>query len=80
MNIKHTMIWFGDMTHGEFSISGDFEPMCIVHSIEEKSIMDPADVDEYMISQGYDSYLILSEFNGQVVFSQDFFKRLTNEY
>jgi hypothetical protein len=65
------------MTHGEFSISGDSEPICIVHSIEEKAIMNPVDVEEYLISQGYDSYLIPSEFNGQIVFSKDFFKDLS---
>jgi hypothetical protein len=65
------------MTHGEFSISGDSEPICIVHSIEEKAIMNPVDVEEYMISQGYDSYLIPSEFNGAIVFSQDFLKDLS---
>lgn len=75
--MQHTQIWFGNMTHGEFSISGDSEPMCIVHSIEEKAIMNPVDVEEYMISQGHDSYLIPSEFNGQVVFSQDFLKDLS---
>jgi len=75
--MQHTQIWFGNMTHGEFSISGDSEPMCIVHSIEEKAIMNPVDVDEYMNYQGYDSYLIPSEFNGQIVFSQDFLKDLS---
>jgi hypothetical protein len=75
--MQHTIIWFGNMTHGEFSISGDSEPMCIVHSIEEKAIMNPVDVEEYMISQGHDSYLIPSEFNGQIVFSKDFFKDLS---
>jgi hypothetical protein len=74
--MKHVEIWYGNMTHGEFSISGDSEPICIVHSIEEKSIMNPVDVDEYLISQGFDSYLIPSEFEGQIVFSQEFFKGL----
>lgn len=75
--MKHTEIWFGNMFHGSFCISGDCEPMCIVNSIEEKSIMNPLDVDEYLISQGYDSYLIPSKFKGDIVFSQHFFKTLS---
>jgi hypothetical protein len=75
--MKHTEIWYGNMTHGEFSIAGDCEAICIVHSIEEKSIMNPNDVDEYLISQGYDSYLIPSEFKGIISFSQDFLKGLS---
>jgi hypothetical protein len=51
----------------------------IVHSIDEKLIMDPDDVDEYMVSEGFDSYLIPSEFKGSIVFSTDFMKGLTAE-
>lgn len=72
----YTMILFGDMTHGAFTVGGDDTPMVIVHSIDERAIMDPADVDEYMASQGHDSYLIPDEFTGEVVFSQSFFKGL----
>ena len=74
--MKHTMILFGDMTHGTFTVGGDDTPMVIVHSIEERAIMDPTDVDEYMASQGHDSYLVPDEFTGEVVFSQSFFKGL----
>jgi len=74
--MKHTMIWYGHMTHGAFTVGGDDTPMVIVHSIDERAIMDPADVDEYMASQGHDSYLIPDEFTGEVVFSQSFFKEL----
>lgn len=76
--MQHAQIWFGNMTHGEFSIGGDSEPMCIVHSIEEKGIMNPVDAEEYMVSQGFDSYLIPSEFKGQIVFSKNFFKDLSD--
>ena len=74
--MKHTMVWYGHMTHGTFTVGGDDTPMVIVHSIDERAIMDPADVDEYMASQGHDSYLIPDEFTGEVVFSQSFFKEL----
>ena len=74
--MTHVGIWYGFMNHGEFSISGDAEPICIVHDIQEKAIMNPVDVDIYMESQGYDSYLIPEEFKGLIVFSQDFLKGL----
>jgi len=77
--MKHTMCWFGHMTHGTFTIGGDENPIVIVNSIDEKAIMNPDDVDEYCISQGYDSYLVLDEFKGDIVFSQQFLKGLTNE-
>jgi hypothetical protein len=70
--MKHVEIWFGDMTHGEFSISGDSEPMVIVHDIHEKKIMYPEDVDIYMKSEGHDSYLIPDKFAGRIVLSQYF--------
>jgi hypothetical protein len=75
--MKATEIWFGDMTHGEFCVSDDdSEQMVIVHSIDEKSIMNPDDADEYMLAQGHDSYLIPDEFDGAVVFSTRFIKGL----
>jgi len=77
--MKATMCWFGHMTHGTFTIGGDENPIVIVNSIDEKAIMNPDDVDEYCISQGYDSYLVLDEFQGDIVFSQTFLKGLTND-
>jgi hypothetical protein len=65
------------MTHGAFEIGRDNNPMVIVNTIDEKAIMDPVDVDEYMLSEGYDSYLIPSKFKGDIVFSQQFFKELS---
>lgn len=75
--MKHTMVWFGHMTHGTFRIGEDENQIVIVNSIDEKAIMSPEDVEEYMESQGYDSYLVLNEFQGDIVFSQTFLKGLT---
>jgi hypothetical protein len=77
--MKHTLILFGHMTHGTFTVGEDEAPMVMVHSIQERAIMNPADVDEYMHSEGHDSYLIPDEFTGEVVFSQTFFKGLIND-
>jgi hypothetical protein len=73
------MVWFGHMTHGTFTIGGDENPIVIVNSIDEKAIMDPNDVEEILQNIGYDSYLILDEFEGDIVFSQEFLKGLTND-
>jgi hypothetical protein len=77
--MTHTMVWFGHMTHGTFRIGEDENPIVIVNSIDEKAIMNPDDVEEYCISQGYDSWLVLDEFDGDVVFSQTFLKGLIND-
>ena len=74
--MKHTEILYGLMTHGAFDVGGDAAPMVIVHRIDERAIMNPVDVEEYLTAQGYDSYLIPSEFKGQIVYSIDFFRGL----
>lgn len=67
------IIWFGRMTHGTFTIGRDDNPMVIVNSIAEKILMDPDAADDYMKTEGHDSYLVPDEFTGEVVFSQSFF-------
>ena len=74
--MKHTEILFGQMTHGAFDVCGGAAPMVIIHRIDERAIMDPVDVEEYLTAQGYDSYLIPAEFKGQIVYSTDFFRGL----
>ena len=74
--MKHTEILFGQMTHGQFLIGDDVAPMVIVNRIDERAIMNPVDVEEYLTAQGYDSYLIPAEFKGQIVYSTDFFRGL----
>ena len=73
----HKEIWFGNMLHGQFSIYSDSENIVVINSIDEKCIMNPLDVDEYLFAKGYDSYIIPSEFKGLIVFSQDFLKDLS---
>jgi fructoselysine-6-P-deglycase FrlB-like protein len=75
--MKHTMVYFGKMTHGTFTIGNDETPIVIIHSIDEKSIIDSDSVDEIMELQGFDSYLIPDEFTGEIVFSRAFFKELS---
>lgn len=74
--MKHTEILFGQMMHGTFDVCGDAVPLVIINRIDERAIMDPTDVDEYLLAQGHDSYLIPAEFKGQIVYSADFLKGL----
>jgi hypothetical protein len=60
------------MTHGTFRIGEDENPIVIINSIEEKAIMDPDEVEAVLEIVGYDSYLILDEFEGDIVFAKDF--------
>ena len=69
-----TEVWFGVMTHGMFYVGDkdDEVPCVIIHSIDEKRMMDvdAEDIDDLICgSDGYDSYLVPSEFKGVVVFS-----------
>lgn len=75
--MKHTEILFGQMTHGTFEIGRDTNPIVIVHSIEERVTMNPDEVDEYMTTQGHESYLIPAEFTGEIVYSRTFLKGAT---
>ena len=77
--MTHTEVLFGNMEHGEFAKDKDTFPIVIIHSIEERGIMNPADADEYMVSQGYDSYVIPSEFKGEILYSSRFFNSLCNQ-
>lgn len=53
------IVWFGNMRHGNGCV--------IVDSIDEAIVMDPAGVEEYRGSRGYDSYLIPDEYEGEIV-------------
>ena len=67
-----TEILFGRMTHGTFDIGGDTEPMVIIHTIDERMVMNPDDADDYMVDNCHDSYLIPSVFTGEIVYSSAF--------
>ena len=70
-------VWFGMMEHGQFGVcEQDKEPMVIIHSIDEKTTMDPDEIEDYMALHHYDSYLVPSEFVGYVVYSADYIRNL----
>ena len=74
--MKKTIVWYGNMTHGEFELCNDRSSIVIIDSIDEKRIMYAGDSEEYRITKGYDSYLIPDEYDGLIAFSKSFIKGL----
>jgi hypothetical protein len=68
--------WFGHMTHGTFRVGEDESPLVIIHRIDERITIDEDDIESYMYSRGYDSYVIPSEFTGEIVFAPSFLRGL----
>ena len=78
--MERTDVWFGSMTHGNFSVGrDDEEQMVVIHSIDERSFMLADDADDYMLEKGYDSYVVPSEFTGTIVFSKEYVRLLRTE-
>ena len=50
--MERTDVWFGSMTHGNFSVGrDDLEQMVVIHSIDERSFMLADDADDYMFEK-----------------------------
>ena len=78
--MERTDVWFGSMTHGSFSAGrDDFEPMVVIHSINERLFMLANDADDYMTEHGYDSYVMPSIFTGSIVFSKAYVRSVRIE-
>ena len=75
--MERTDVWFGSMTHGNFSVGRDDEErMVVIHSIDERSFM----LAPYPpVGKGYESYVVLSEFTGTIVFSKEYVRLLRTE-
>jgi hypothetical protein len=68
------MVWFGTMEFGRFSKLDDYFEMCVIESIDEKVMLEDDDniIDDYMTSNGYSGYMIPSQYNGEVVYSNQY--------
>jgi len=76
MKEKTVEVWFGEMEFGQISFGTDpASPITVVHSIHEKRWMDPDDNDIEDYAKGAD-WVIPSQFEGDLVFSQTFLKGL----
>jgi hypothetical protein len=71
------MVWFGMMEHGKFGVTRyDIERMVIIHSIDEKVLMDPNEIENHLALHHYDSYIVPSEFVGYVTYSSDYIRNM----
>jgi hypothetical protein len=66
-----TTVWFGVFEFGNFVKCGDEFPMAIVRRMDVKIIMNPDDADDYMVENGFDSYLIPSQFDGEIYYAKE---------
>ena len=74
--MKNLDVIFGHMEHGTFNIANDEYPIVIIHRIDERIEIDEDDIESYMDMRKHDSYLVPSQFNGEILFSKSFFKGL----
>ena len=72
---KKVQAWFGDFAFVEARIPE--EQIAIVYHIYEKARMVVDDVDDYCVENAYQSWLIPSDYRGQIVYSEDYIKELT---
>ena len=73
---KKVQAWFGDFVFTD-SLGRPEEQIAIVYHIYEKRRMNADDVDDYCVENAYQSWLIPSEYRGQIVYSEDYIKELT---
>lgn len=76
MSKGEKLVWFGDMEFGQFMVSGEGSDFVVIHDIFEKISLNPENIEEYAESCGYMDYLIPKDFQGEVVFSKTFLRRM----
>ncbi len=67
------LVWFGDFEFGDFLKGKDEYQCALIHEIKAKLPLEEGE-EEYFLCQ-YDSYLVPSEFNGEVYFSKRFIQK-----
>jgi len=76
MSKNEKLIWFGDMEFGEFIVGDEASSFVVVHDIFEKISLKEENIEEYAEQCGYLDYLIPKDFEGEVVFSKTFLRRM----
>lgn len=71
-------VLFGEFDFAELRKGKDTYKIAIIHSIYEQCSFadDSPYIGGYATDQGHDSYLIPSEFEGEIVYSKTFMARL----
>jgi hypothetical protein len=70
------LVWFGDMEFGRFIVSGESYLFVVIHDIFEKINLQEEHISDYAEQCGYSDYLIPKDFEGEVVFSKTFLRRM----
>ena len=68
------LIWYGRFEFGDFKKGSDLYPCAFVHEIQKKIELNEEDIEVYLDTYGYESYLVPSEYNGELLFSKHFIK------
>jgi len=73
------MVWFGSMEFGSLTVGegGDasIHPICIVHRIDERRVIDTNEIDDYISKQRHEGdYIIPAKFDGDIVYSNTYMK------
>lgn len=70
------LVWFGDMEFGQFIVGEESYSFVVVHDIFEKINLQETHIEDYAEQCGYSDYLIPKDFEGEVVFSKTFLRRM----
>jgi hypothetical protein len=76
MSKNEKLVWFGDMEFGQFMVGDEGSDFVVIHDIFEKISLREENIEEYAEQFGYLDYLIPKDFDGEVVFSKTFLRRM----
>lgn len=64
-------VWYGNMEFGEFRKGKDLFPCALIHNIYSKVMLEEEDIEVYLDTYGYESYLVPSEYDGEIYYSKE---------
>ena len=64
-------VWYGNMEFGEFRKGNDLFPCALIHNIYSKVMLEEEDIEVYLDTYGYESYLVPSEYKGEIYYSKE---------
>jgi hypothetical protein len=68
---------FGEMEFGDFVVSGNPSPICIVHRVQAVMDLPNEDAADALLTQ-YDSYVIPDLTNREIVYALNAWNDITN--
>jgi hypothetical protein len=68
---------FGNIEVGDFVRGNDRYPCAIIHSINEKMYIEEDEIEDFMVINKHDGYLVPSEWKFEVFYSKSFMKELS---